>query len=286
MSLINFHNDDNNSKYVMISDRFVLGQGLINTRDRHIIGDTHNKYIMITDKGDTITFKEKYIVEWTIAFRGEEDDLFSDYLTFSGLGNMDGKYIRFNQKCHYDFETLTRYDTNETFRIIKIRVANKYPDKSDFFFNCFSNCNDFCDHIDTVEKNIKNKITKKKEMKLSYLNPKKYNFDEFIKLNYDEFKKGISIGNIYYLITDSDSNIVIQIKVKKLTSTDVFECSLVGHDAIIIKILIYQNDKIDKEYALFDMLAEIDIIESNDIDVNDVLDGYHYVNAMIPFIKN
>ena len=111
---------------------------------------------LFTDKGDTITFKEKYIIELTIAIKDEECDLFSDYFTFSGLGRINGEYVKFDQESHFNFEKLIRYDTGEIYRIISIHITNNHPkDKIGVKFN---NCNDFCEHMNIVQQNIARKL--------------------------------------------------------------------------------------------------------------------------------
>ena len=263
-----------NNDSVVINDRFVLGQGLYNTKIRHIIGYTHNKYIMTTDKGDTITFKEKYIIEWTIAFKDEECDLFSDYFTFSGLGYINGKYVKFDQKSHFNFEELIRYDTGEIFRIISINIINNCPnDKIGVKFN---NCHDFCEHMDIVQQNIARKLDK--TTSFFRKNCGDFDFENteiFTKLG---FENKLINGNIYYLVTDDDSAIIIRI----LESKEVFVCSLLEHEEIIIEISIYKNDvKMSGVFDKFDILAEINVIKCNDENITNMLNGCHFCNIYI-----
>jgi len=276
MNLINFYQFDDNKPHIRINDRYVIGQGLVNTIDRHIIGNTCNKYMMTTDKNDIIVFKEKYIVEWTIACKSEDGEIFTDYFTFVALGKLNGHYIRFNQYSHYDFKTLIRYDTDQCYQITDIKIVNDHPEKISTvtFFNCY----DFCDHMDIIEKNISDKLKSIRDKKFLFLNPKKYYFDQYTgtKLNFNDFIKSVDVHNEYYLVTDDDSNIVIPVKIQKCS--DMIECCIIGHENIIINMSIYENDD-DGSYKLFGMMVEIDVKQCDDNEISELLNGCHFVDV-------
>lgn len=192
MNLTTFHITDKSiGKFVAENTCSIEGQGLVDTYDILLFGNTYNTYIFtLIDHNNMFhyfTTKDKYLIKWRIRFHPEDATKEYDTIEFRAFGIIDQK-LEWNWANSCDCDDYTHLEIGGIkYFVNSIHITNKHPE--------IPPVRDIYDEQQYWEKCVS--INCKNIQKVLDSNDKKHDYYMVVPLD------KIKLGSLYYLVSEN-----------------------------------------------------------------------------------